>query len=145
MPVQLETKPFDAWSELRDYEAKYLSKAHFGACASFTGSMRDFNLGDEVIAMTLDHYPGMTESQLSKIVDEAKNKWSLDDALVIHRVGEIIPGQTIVLTACWSAHRAAAFDACRFLIEELKTRAPFWKKEILRDHSSRWVEKNTPA
>ena len=145
MAVELMQTDFDAWAALKDYEASHLTGGQFGACAAFTGSMRDFNQGDDVSAMTLDYYPGMTEKQLTAIIDDAKQQWPLQDALILHRVGEINPGQTIVLTACWSAHRAAAFEACRFLMEALKTRAPFWKKETLADASTRWVEKNTPG
>jgi molybdopterin synthase catalytic subunit len=107
--------------------------------------MRDFNEGDAVSAMTLEHYPEMTEKQLQQIIDEAQRRWDIIDALIVHRVGLILPGQPIVLTAVWSAHRAAAFDACRFLMEALKTRATFWKKETLADGDQRWVEKNTPG
>ena len=116
----------------------------YGATAVFVGSMRDFNEGDDVQQMWLEHYPGMTEKHLQTIADEAMQKWDLLDVLLVHRVGEINPGDPIVLVAAWSAHRAAAFDASRYLMEELKSRAPFWKKEQL-DSSSRWVEKNTPA
>jgi len=105
--------------------------------------MRDFNEGDDVTGMTLEHYPGMTEAQLQMIIDEACEQWILDDVLIVHRVGPLLPGDPIVLVACWSAHRAAAFDACRHLMEALKSRAPFWKKETLKDQSDRWVEKNT--
>lgn len=136
---------YDAWQLLKDYESKQLPEGQYGACCAFTGSMRDFNQGDDVTGMTLEHYPGMTETQLEQICEEAREKWPLLDALILHRVGDIRPGETIVLTACWSAHRAASFEACRFLMEALKTRAPFWKKETLADNSSRWVEKNTPG
>ena len=105
--------------------------------------MRDFNEGDDVQSMTLEHYPGMTETQLQLILDDADNQWPLQESLIIHRVGDIHPGNPIVLVTCWSAHRAAAFDACRFLMEALKSRAPFWKKETLSNQSHRWVEKNT--
>lgn len=105
--------------------------------------MRDFNENDDVQAMTLEHYPGMTESQLQAIIDDAQQQWPLLQSLIVHRVGDITPGDPIVLVVCWSAHRAAAFDACRFLMEALKSRAPFWKKETLTDNSQRWVEKNT--
>jgi molybdopterin synthase catalytic subunit len=130
---------------LAAYEAKHLDTGAHGACCAFSGSMRDFNQGDTVDTMTLEHYPGMTEKQLEAIIDDAMAEWPLLDALILHRVGEITPGETIVLTACWSAHRAAAFDACRFLMEALKTRAPFWKKETLADQSERWVDSNTPG
>lgn len=143
MPVELKTTEYDAWAELKAYEQAALTAGQYGACCAFTGTMRDFNEGDDVKAMTLEHYPGMTESQLDAIVADAKAKWPLIDALILHRVGDIKPGETIVLTACWSAHRAASFEACRFLMEALKSRAPFWKKETLNDDSTRWVEKNT--
>ena len=104
--------------------------------------MRDFNEGDEVRAMTLEHYPGMTEQYLEKISKEAKQRWDLIDCLIIHRVGDVSPNDPIVVVAVWSAHRAAAYEANRYLMEELKSRAPFWKKETL-NQGSRWVEKNT--
>ena len=109
------------------------------------GTMRDFNEGDDVQTMTLQHYPGMTEKQLEAIIHQAKKDFGIDEALIIHRVGKILPADTIVITAVWSAHRKAAFDANRFLMEELKHNAPFWKKETLKDGSERWVEKNTPG
>jgi len=95
--------------------------------------------------MTLEHYPGMTERALAGIADEARTRWPVNALLIVHRVGPIGPGDAIVLTAAWSAHREAAFAACRYLIEELKHRAPFWKKETLADGGSRWVARNTPA
>jgi molybdopterin synthase catalytic subunit len=107
--------------------------------------MRHHNEGDEVTAMTLEHYPGMTEKQLEDVILEAHTQWDIIDALIAHRVGDIRPGNPIVLTAVCSAHRAAAFDACRFLMEALKSRATFWKKETLSNGESRWVEKNTPG
>jgi molybdopterin synthase catalytic subunit len=103
--------------------------------------MRDFNQGQPVAAMTLEHYPGMTEGYLEKISAEARQRWPLLDTLVIHRVGPLTPAEPIVLVAAWSAHRADAFAACRYLIDELKTRAPFWKLEQLPDRE-RWVENN---
>ena len=141
--VIIAVDAFDPWKSLAAYQTTHLTDGHFGATATFVGSMRDFNEGDAVSAMTLEYYPGMTEVQLQSIIDDAHRQWSLDDALIVHRVGEITPGEPIVLVACWSAHRAAAFDACRFLMEALKSRAPFWKKETLTDTSRRWVEKNT--
>ena len=141
--VIIAVDAFDPWKSLATYQTTHLTDGHFGATATFVGSMRDFNEGDAVSAMTLEYYPGMTEVQLQSIIDDAHRQWSLDDALIVHRVGEITPGEPIVLVACWSAHRAAAFDACRFLMEALKSRAPFWKKETLTDTSHRWVEKNT--
>lgn len=141
--ISIVDDAFDPWSTLASYQNTQLTAGQFGATATFVGTMRDFNEGDEVCAMTLEHYPGMTESQLQKISDEAQVQWSLDNVLIVHRVGDILPGEPIVLVACWSAHRAAAFDACRHLMEALKSRAPFWKKETLNNQSHRWVEKNT--
>lgn len=141
--VQISTDAFDPWLATQRFQQSRLKDGEFGATASFVGTMRDFNENDDVRAMTLEHYPGMTESQLQSIIDEAQKKWPLQDALIVHRVGDISPGDPIVLVVCWSAHRAAAFDACRFLMEALKSRAPFWKKETLADNSQRWVEKNT--
>lgn len=144
MSVELVAGAFDPWARLAARQAAH-SGAGSGACAVFVGTMRDFNDGDSVRAMTLEHYPGMTERALAGIADEARTRWLLNDVLIVHRVGPIEPGDAIVLTAAWSAHREAAFAACRYLIEELKHRAPFWKKESLADGGSRWVARNTPA
>ena len=137
MTALLRDSPFDPWQELAQFEAA-LTKGKYGACTSFVGTMRDFNIGDNVHMMTLEHYPEMTQKHLDAICAEAAERWQLLECLIIHRYGEIRPGEPIVLTAAWSAHRAEAFDACRYLIEELKTRAPFWKKEIT-DTGERWV------
>lgn len=143
--VELLDGPFDPWARLARAQANLTSQTQCGACAVFVGSMRDFNEGDAVNDMTLEHYPGMTERALSRIVAEAEERWPLGEALIAHRVGPITPGESIVLTAVWSAHREAAFAACRYLIEELKHRAPFWKKETLTAGGTRWVTRNTPA
>jgi molybdopterin synthase catalytic subunit len=143
MTVSIRNQAFNPWDELAAYQAG-LSAGKYGAAASFIGTMRDFNEGDKVTGMTLEHYPGMTDSYLEKICAEAKSRWDIIDCLIIHRIGEMQPNDPIVLTAVWSAHRAAAFDACRYLMEELKSRAPFWKKETLPE-GHRWVEKNTPG
>lgn len=137
MTSKLLGDPFDPWRELAQAEAGLATGTH-GACASFVGTMRDFNLGDNVISMSLEHYPEMTQQFLDGICDEATQRWNLVNCLIIHRYGKIRPGDPIVLTAAWSAHRAEAFDACRFLIEELKARAPFWKKETT-ESGDRWV------
>jgi molybdopterin synthase catalytic subunit len=94
--------------------------------------------------MLLEHYPGMTERHLNRIVDAAGRRWAVLDSLLIHRVGTVYPGDPIVLVAVWSAHRADAFEACRFIMEDLKSQAPFWKKES-RASGKRWIEKNTPG
>lgn len=144
MPAVIKDASFNPVDEQQQFETS-LAKGTFGATASFIGTMRHFNEGDDVTGMMLEHYPGMTEKELQRIIDDAKAQWDIHDALIVHRVGEMTPGEPIVLTAVWSAHRAAAFDACRFLMEALKSRAPFWKKETLKDGSYRWVEKNTPG
>lgn len=146
MKIEIHTDPFVPWQLLQQYEQEALSgvNGRFGATAAFVGTMRDFNEGDSVKGMTLEHYPGMTERQLEKIVTEAVARWQLDDALVVHRVGELLPADPIVLVAVWSSHRKEAFEACRHIMEELKSSAPFWKKESLAQ-GSRWVEKNSPG
>lgn len=113
--------------------------ARIGAVASFLGLVRDLNDGASVSAMTLEHYPGMTEKALEAIVAEAKQRWNIYDALVIHRVGPLKPCDQIVLVAVSSAHRGEAFAACEFIMDYLKTRAPFWKKEDTPD-GGRWVD-----
>jgi len=142
MHVDIRPEPFDPWQEVAAYRAVQLTGGAIGACAVFVGTMRDFNEGDSVQAMQLEHYPGMTEKQLETLVNQSISTHNLDDALVIHRVGELKPGEDIVLVATFSAHRKAAFDACREIMEALKSTAPFWKKEILAS-GERWVEKNT--
>lgn len=143
MHIEICNSPFDPWKTLADYQKERLEmQGKYGATACFIGTMRDFNEGDSVQCMNLEHYPGMTEKHLHFILEEAQQQWMYLDALLIHRVGEIYPNDPIVLIAVWSAHRAAAFEACRFIIEALKSRAPFWKKETLTT-GQRWVEKNT--
>ena len=144
MPARVIESAFSPADELAGFESAQASGA-VGATASFVGTMRNHNEGDAVARMTLEHYPAMTQRELDKIIDDAMSRWPLIDALIVHRVGDILPGEPIVLTAVVSAHRAAAFDACRFLMEALKSEATFWKKETLADQSERWVEKNTPG
>ena len=145
MRVEAREAPFDPWSELAAYQAESGARpGGYGATAVFVGTMRDFNGPDRVREMTLEHYPDMTERYLDRIAGEARGRWQLLDVLVVHRVGRLAPGDPIVLIAVWSAHRADAFEACRYVIEELKHRAPFWKKETLPD-GERWVEQNTPG
>ncbi len=143
MTSRVQKDGFDPWREVAAYqEARNRDwGGRYGATAVFVGSLRDFNQGHPVSGMTLEHYPGMTESYLEKISDEARARWELLDALVIHRYGPLLPGEPIVLVAVWSAHRDAAFAACRYLIDELKTRAPFWKQETTPG-GVRWVEEN---
>jgi molybdopterin synthase catalytic subunit len=145
MNIELRGDAFDPWLELqRHQDANPQLAGRYGATSIFVGTMRDFNEGDTIEAMTLEHYPAMTRKHLEDIAREATERWNLLDTLIIHRYGDIRPNDPIVLLAVWSTHRADSFPACRYLIEELKTRAPFWKKEVL-EGTARWVEKNTPG
>jgi molybdopterin synthase catalytic subunit len=136
MPVRVQPGDFDVSHELAALRA---GDPRVGAVAAFVGCMRDVNDGESIARMTLEHYPGMTEKALEKIVAEAKARWSLLDALVIHRIGELGPTDQIVLVATSSAHRGDAFAACEFIMDYLKTRAPFWKKEVTGS-GERWVD-----
>ena len=145
MAVQVCGKPFEPWQAVERHQQKVLGRSgQYGATAVFVGTMRDFSEGSDVRSMVLEHYPGMTEKHLESISAEARKRWNILDSLIVHRHGSLQPGDPIVLVAVWSAHRAAAFEACRFLIEELKSRAPFWKKETLAQ-GERWVDHNTPG
>ena len=144
MHIEIRHQAFNPWHELEAYTRSAGHRHQAGACATFVGSMRDFNEGDTVRTMHLEHYPGMTEKQLGIIVDEVSKENGLLDVLVLHRVGDINPGEEIVLVGCWSSHRKAAFDGCRLIMEALKSKAPFWKKEKLLD-GERWVSRNTPG
>jgi molybdopterin synthase catalytic subunit len=142
--ILIQQEPFEPWSLLADYEQQTMQgKSNYGATAIFIGTMRDFNEGDDVASMFLEHYPVMTEKELHLLADKADKTWALLNTLIIHRVGHIYPTDPIVLVAVWSAHRKDAFEASRFLMEELKSKVPFWKKEVLINGSERWVEKNT--
>ena len=141
MAIRVQQEAFDPWQELAAYQASrgLSADGRFGATAVFVGNLRDFNQGQSVAAMTLEHYPGMTEAYLEKISAEARTRWELLDTLIIHRHGLLALGDPIVLVAVWCAHRDAAFAACRYLIDELKTRAPFWKHEVT-SQGGRWVK-----
>ncbi|HTF14563.1 MAG TPA: molybdopterin synthase catalytic subunit MoaE [Burkholderiales bacterium] len=136
MPVRIQTKDFDAGAEIA---ALRRNNPKIGAVASFIGVCRDANDGTAVTKMTLEHYPGMTEKALEKIVVEAKSRWKVMDVLVIHRVGELKPADQIVLVVVTGSHRSEAFAACEFIMDYLKTQAPFWKKEET-PQGARWVE-----
>jgi molybdopterin synthase catalytic subunit len=136
MTVRVQTDDFDIGAEIATLRK---GDAKIGAIASFIGLVRDTNEGDRVATMTLEHYPGMTEKALEEIVAQAKSRWDIYDALVVHRVGRLLPLDQIVLVVVTSAHRGDAFAACEFLMDYLKTQAPFWKKEDT-DHGARWVE-----
>lgn len=134
--IQITSAPFDPSRETEQVRA---GDPGIGAVVSFLGLMRDINLGEGVAGMTLEHYPGMTEKALAAIVAEARERWELQAVRVVHRVGELQPEDPIVLVAVASAHRAEAFQACEFIIDYLKNRAPFWKKEVTPT-GPRWVE-----
>jgi molybdopterin synthase catalytic subunit len=143
MTILLSAQVFDPWQAIVNYQQQQMPQGKYGATSVFVGTMRDFNQGDSVTGMFLEHYPGMTEKQLLHIVTEAEQQWHIMDVLLMHRVGEVVPDDTLVLVAVWAAHRGDAFDACRFMMENLKSRAPFWKKETLASGQQRWVEKNS--
>lgn len=136
MKIRVQTELFDLASESA---ALYRDNPKVGAVASFLGLVRDINEGEGVATLTLEHYPGMTERALERIVREAFERWELLDATVIHRVGRLQPTDPIVFVAVASAHRGAAFGACEFIMDYLKTQAPFWKKETTPT-GERWVE-----
>jgi molybdopterin synthase catalytic subunit len=130
--ISVEEADFDPAAQLWQLEA-----LGGGAVASFTGIVRG---GDGLAAMRLDHYPAMTEKQIARLVSDAQSRWPLLGIIVIHRIGELVPGERIVFVGTASAHRAAALEACAFLIDWLKTSAPFWKKERFEDGRAGWVE-----
>ncbi|MBF8781827.1 molybdopterin synthase catalytic subunit MoaE [Pseudomonas fulva] len=136
MGVRVQQAPFDAGLELA---AMHAANVGVGAVVGFVGYVRDFNDGREVAGMFLEHYPGMTEKALAKIVQLASERWPLLKVEVLHRVGALEPGEPIVFVGVASAHRQAAFDACNFVMDYLKTQAPFWKKETTGE-GPRWVE-----
>lgn len=134
--VGVQSAPLDPHQEVERLRAENPS---IGAIVSFIGLMRDINDGDQVDGMFLEHYPGMTEKALQKIVEEAVRRWDLDGCRVVHRVGEMHPTDPIVVVAVASRHRKEAFLGCEYVIDYLKTQAPFWKKE-LTDGGERWVD-----
>ena len=144
MEIIISSNAFDPWMVMDNFQ-KSMPKldGQYGATAVFVGTMRDFNEGDNVSEMFLEHYPGMTERHLENICDLAIGEYQLLECLVVHRVGAIKPKDPIVLVAVWTEHRKQAFEACREIMEDLKSKAPFWKKEQLSDGQNRWVEKNT--
>ncbi len=136
MAIRVQAAAFDPGLELN---AMHAANAGVGAVVSFVGYVRDFNDGRDVSGMFLEHFPGMTEKALGKIADEAGQRWPLLKVEVLHRIGRLEPGEPIVFVATSSAHRQAAFDACAFIMDYLKTRAPFWKQEDTPE-GPRWVE-----
>ena len=139
MPIRVQTEDFDLSAEVARLRA---TDRRVGAVCSFIGTVRDMNDGAQVAEMELEHYPGMTEKALEDIVAQAKARWDIYDALVIHRVGPLKPLDQIVLVAVTSAHRGESFAACEFIMDYLKTQAPFWKKEKT-PQGARWVDART--
>jgi molybdopterin synthase catalytic subunit len=136
MTVRVQTEDFDAGAEIA---ALRRGNPQIGAVASFIGVVRDVNDGASVASMTLEHYPGMTEKALTAIIEKARARWDLYDALIVHRVGALQPTDQIVLVVVTSAHRGDSFAACQFIMDYLKTEAPFWKREST-GAGERWVE-----
>ena len=136
MTVRIQTADFDAGAEIARLRS---DKPKIGAVASFVGVVRDVNDGDPVAEMTLEHYPGMTERSIEEIIVQARERWQVIDALVVHRVGTLKPTDQIVLVVVTSGHRGDAFAACEFIMDYLKTQAPFWKKEATAK-GGRWVD-----
>jgi molybdopterin synthase catalytic subunit len=136
MPIRIQEEDFDLSAEIA---ALRKGDPRVGAVVSFLGTVRDLNEGSQVKAMTLEHYPGMTEKSLEDILSQAKSRWDIYQSFVIHRVGPLLPEDQIVLVAVTSAHRGEAFAACEFIMDYLKTAAPFWKKEDTEE-GSRWVD-----
>ena len=136
MTIRVQTQDFDAGLELTHLR---LARKDVGAVVSFIGQVRDFNDGDTVSQLSLEHYPGMTEKALAAIVAQAKSRWDIVDTLIIHRVGTLQPLDQIVLVAVSGAHRGEVFKACEFIMDTLKTEAPFWKKEVTAS-GERWLD-----
>ena len=140
MPVRVQPGDFDLTGEVANLRAAQGARAaQIGGIATFIGTVRDINDGSGVSSLTLEHYPGMTEKALEDIVAQARGRWDIFDALVIHRVGTLHPQDQIVLVVTLGAHRGEAFSACEFIMDYLKTQAPFWKKEVT-PQGGRWVE-----
>ena len=136
MKISVQLEAFDLAAEVATL---YRANPKVGAVASFLGLVRDSNAGQGVSAMTLEHYPGMTERALARIVEDAQARWEILDVCVIHRVGPLSPTDPIVLVAVAASHRGEAFAACEFIMDFLKTRAPFWKKEATPE-GEKWVD-----
>ena len=134
--IRVQSEDFDVGAEIERLTA---GRTDLGAIVSFTGTVRDQAGGEQISEMTLEHYPGMTEAELARVETQARERWPLAASLIIHRFGRLEPGDRIVLVITASAHRSAAFEAAEFLMDYLKTNAPFWKREV-SEAGSRWVE-----
>ena len=140
--IRVQPADFDIGAEFAALGAGTIRPGEIGGLGCFVGTVRDTSKGREIVSMTLEHYPAMTERAMAKIADEAAERWPLLGCTLIHRVGTLLAGENIVLVLAASAHRQAALDATGFLIDWLKTRAPFWKKERFADGSETWVHAN---
>ena len=136
MTVKVQREDFDPGAEIAKL---HTGSSDIGAVVSFVGLVRGESHGERLTSMTLEHFPEMTERELRRIADEARARWTLNDVIIVHRIGELKPGERIVLVVTAAAHRHAAFEAAEFLMDYLKARAPFWKRE-LRASGEHWVE-----
>jgi len=136
VPVRVQTQDFDIGAEVRLLGG---GRTDIGAIVTFTGTVRGTAKGQAITSMLLEHYPGMTEAELERVEAQAHQRWPLQASMIVHRYGKLEPGDNIVLVVTASAHRHAAFEAAAFLMDYLKSNAPFWKKEMLADGESRWV------
>lgn len=134
--ISIQTADFN---QQQEYD-RLRASTQIGAVVTFTGLVRDFNQGESVTSLVLEHYPAMTEKSLQEIVAIAQQRWLIDEFTIIHRVGELTVSDQIVFVGIASAHRGDAFAACEFIMDYLKTQAPFWKKEVMEDGQSRWVD-----
>lgn len=142
--LSVTTDSIAPWRTLEKFEQQHFAdSALLGACVTFSGKMRNHNDGQDVTSMKLEHYAGMTEKVIQKQIDNTLEKFPLAGCLVQHRIGEVVPGDTLVICACWSSHRHEAFRACEEIFEGLKSTAPFWKKETLVSGKQHWVTNNS--
>lgn len=139
MEIHISSEPFDIWPAIQAYQDFHLKKGSYGALSLFVGTMRDFNVGDDITAMHIEYYEEMTEKHLKTVVHNLTEEHPVEEVLVVHRIGTVYPGDPIVVVAVWSAHRREAYAVNQGIIESLKSKAPFWKKESLST-GERWVE-----
>ena len=140
--VEILDKAFDAFEKIKAYQAE-LQTEKSGALSLFIGTMRDYNEDRKVQSMWLEHYPQMTQKYIAEQLDKVYRQYQINDIRIVHRIGEVYPQDTIVVVAVWAAHRRDAIAANHYLVEQLKSKAPFWKKEKFKDQSTHWVSRNT--
>lgn len=147
MRVAIVDRVFNPWQELERHQSKAVAPGRWGALACFVGALRAEGAGEhgaQVQAMTLEHYPEMSQAYLQDLAETALQNWGITELLLVHRVGRIELGEAIMIVACWSGHRRQAFYACEQIVERLKSTVPFWKKEHTAS-GEHWVARNTPA